>query len=48
MTPDDIRYLTLVDDSGTVLYDSRTDVPCDMEKWQKTYAKHAAQNPFWA
>ncbi len=33
MKPDDTRYLTIEVDGQTV-YDSRDDVPCDMEKWQ--------------
>jgi hypothetical protein len=36
MVPDDIRYCTVEDESGRVLYDSRQDVPCDMAKWEAT------------
>src|SRR5215467_14503784 len=32
---DDSRYLTIEAD-GVTLYDSRKDVPCDMEKWRET------------
>jgi hypothetical protein len=35
MTPDDLRYLT-VEVGGRVVYDSRTDVPCDMATWEAT------------
>ncbi len=34
----DLRYLT-VEAGGDVLYDSRWDVPCDMDKWATTNAK---------
>jgi hypothetical protein len=44
MTPGDLRYLTINDEGGVVLYDSRTDVPTDMEKWEATRRKFEA-NP---
>lgn len=37
--PDD-RYFFTVEVDGATAYDSRTDVPCDMDKWQATYAEH--------
>jgi len=33
--PENIRYLTIEADGQTV-YDSRTDVPCDMAQWAET------------
>ena len=42
MTPDDLRYLTIEQD-GKVLYDSRTDVPVDMEAWRARYAEERAR-----
>lgn len=39
MVPDNVRYITIERD-GKVLYDSRTDVPCDMAAWQKSYDEH--------
>jgi len=35
MRPESIRYLT-IESAGRVLYDSRADVPCDMDKWDET------------
>ena len=42
IVPDDLRYLT-VEHNGEVLYDSRTDVPCDMTKWEPIYQENKAQ-----
>jgi hypothetical protein len=41
-TPDNLTYLT-VEVQGAVVYDSRSDVPCDMEKWEDIYQKHKAE-----
>jgi hypothetical protein len=41
--PDDIQYVTIETLTGAVLYDSRTDVPCDMAKWGETAARIANQ-----
>jgi hypothetical protein len=38
MVPDDIRYLEIEVD-GKVVYDSRTEVPCDIEEWHATRAR---------
>jgi hypothetical protein len=38
VVPDNIKYLT-VEAGGDVLYDSRWDVPCDMDQWATTNAK---------
>jgi hypothetical protein len=35
---DDLRYVT-VHAGDKVLYDSRTDVPCDMAKWRATWER---------
>jgi len=40
----DHRYLT-VEAGGDVLYDSRWDVPCDMEKWATTNAEFTKRRP---
>jgi predicted alpha/beta hydrolase family esterase len=44
MNADNIRYTTIESiEDGSVLYDSRNDIPCDMEKWQETrqrFSKH--------
>jgi hypothetical protein len=45
--PDDSRYLT-VEVNGEVVYDSRKDVPCDMEQWAVTRARSAANPAFKA
>ena len=37
VTPDNIRYLTIEQD-GEVVYDSRSEVPCDMEAWNQPAA----------
>jgi hypothetical protein len=42
MMPVNYRYLTIERD-GVVLYDSRQDVPCDMEEWRKLYDKNKAE-----
>jgi len=42
VVPDNLRYLTIEHDD-VVLYDSRTDVPCDMTKWESVYQKNKAQ-----
>jgi len=44
MVADDTRYLT-VEVAGTLVYDSRQDVPCDMTRWQETKLKFP-QPPF--
>src|SRR6185503_4508329 len=38
IVPDNIRYLT-IEAKGQVVYDSRPDVPCDMEVWEASYQK---------
>ena len=40
IVPDNTRYLTIEDQWGKLLYDSRSEVPCDMEAWQKIRAEH--------
>ncbi len=40
VVPEDIRYITIEQDGATV-YDSRADVPCDMERWAQTRARFA-------
>jgi hypothetical protein len=35
----DTRYLTITC-NGAMLYDSRSDVPVDLEKWAMTWAAH--------
>lgn len=35
---DNTRFVT-VEDRGRVLYDSRSDVPCDMAAWEQTRAQ---------
>lgn len=37
--PADQRYVTIESPEGVELYDSRRDVPCDMEKWHETAAR---------
>jgi hypothetical protein len=37
--PDSIRNLTIEQD-GAVIYDSRSEVPCDMEEWHRSAARH--------
>ena len=39
VVPDDTRYLTITC-NGAMLYDSRSDVPVDLEKWAMTWAAH--------
>jgi hypothetical protein len=39
--PDNIQYVTVELPDGTVLYDSRADVPCNMTEWNKTYRESA-------
>jgi hypothetical protein len=36
--PDNIRYRT-IEVAGRIVYDTRTDVPCDMAEFEKTLAK---------
>ena len=38
--PDNLRYMT-IEEGGNVVYDSRTDVPCDMDSWHHAKARHA-------
>jgi hypothetical protein len=33
-TPENLRYYTIKNRSGETVYDSRADVPCDMDAWQ--------------
>jgi len=42
VVPDNIKFIT-VEQNGAVVYDSRTDVPCDMVEWRKRYAKERAE-----
>jgi hypothetical protein len=35
---DNIRYIT-IELNGLILYDTRDDLPCDMDKWRKTRAR---------
>jgi hypothetical protein len=43
ITSDNRRWLTIEADDGRVLYDSRTDVPCDMKKWEPIYQENKAE-----
>lgn len=38
MRADNLRYLT-IEVQGAERYDSRTQVPCDMDSWTQTYAQ---------
>jgi hypothetical protein len=40
--PDGLKYLT-VEIDGREVYDSRADVPCDMEKWNATAARFSGR-----
>ncbi|AKV02319.1 hypothetical protein AKJ09_08982 [Labilithrix luteola] len=44
VTEDNLRYFT-IEKNGETVYDSRTDVPCDMEKWAETRAKFEKHPP---
>ena len=44
MVPDNLRYLT-IEVAGQVVYDSRTDVPCDMAKWTATNQEWQDRRP---
>jgi hypothetical protein len=44
MVPENIQYLT-VEADGQVFYDSRQDVPCDMTKWEETWARFKDNPP---
>ncbi|MGO9929054.1 MAG: hypothetical protein ACLPLP_23855 [Mycobacterium sp.] len=39
-----IRYIT-IELNGLILYDTRDDVPCDMDKWRETRARFPARWP---
>jgi hypothetical protein len=41
---DNIRYIT-IELNGLILYDTRDDVPCDMDKWRETRARFHARWP---
>jgi len=34
LVPDDTKYAIIYDQRNVAIYDSREDVPCDMEKWK--------------
>ena len=36
LVPDDTKYAIIYDQKNVAVYDSREDVPCDMEKWKAT------------
>jgi hypothetical protein len=44
MVPDNLRYL-LIEVQGQVVYDSRTDVPCDMATWDANWARFKGNPP---
>lgn len=44
ITSDNLRYLT-IEVGGHVVYDSRHDIPCDMEQWAATNAKWQHNRP---
>jgi hypothetical protein len=44
LVPDNLRYL-VIEVAGQVVYDSRTDVPCDMEVWTATNRRFTGQRP---
>ena len=41
---DNIRYIT-IELNGLILYDTRDDVPCDIDKWRETRARFPARWP---
>jgi hypothetical protein len=43
IVPNDYRFMTIEVDGETV-YDSRIDIPCDMDKWKVTHAEHTGEN----
>lgn len=43
ITPDNISFTT-VDVGGETVYDSRIDVPCDMDHWHETNARFKGAN----
>jgi hypothetical protein len=40
---DNLAYVTVQKPDGTVVYDSRTAVPCDMDKWNEVKARFARE-----
>ena len=45
ITSNNMKYLT-IEDGGKVLYDTRRDVPCDMEKWAATNERFKNNRPY--
>ena len=43
--PDDLAYLIIKGEDGTTLYDSRTEIPCDMERCQSTASRFRETYP---
>ena len=41
---DNLTYI-VIESGGHVVYDSRTDVPCDMDKWEQTNSKFDENRP---
>lgn len=44
VVPDNISFVTIEADGSTV-YDSRIDVPCDMDEWHATNARFKGDRP---
>ncbi len=45
ITSNNMKYLT-IEDGGKVLYDTRRDVPCDMDEWAATNERFKNNRPF--
>jgi hypothetical protein len=45
IVPDNISFVT-IDVGGETVYDSRVDVPCDMDHWHETNARFKGDRPF--
>lgn len=41
VVPNNIRYVT-IEQNGQVVYDTRQDVPCDMQAWESAVARQRA------
>jgi hypothetical protein len=42
IVPDNREFYT-IEQNGRVIYDSRTDVPCDMVEWERLHQKSKVQ-----
>jgi hypothetical protein len=45
VAPDNVRYLTIEQD-GVIIYDSRSEVPCDMEQWKQSSLRHGLRDRY--